>query len=118
MKVKTNKLLQLEYKRFFTNKLWICIAIFLLVNSIIWGYKYKEREEDIIYNEMVEEYRGKATAEKIQQIIDAKDKTTSKIEIMEEQELDTKTQNIMKVLESEVTNFPQLERISLGIPQK
>lgn len=68
MKVKTNKLLQLEYKRFFTNKLWICIAIFLLVNSTIWGYKYKEHEEDTIYNEMVEEYRGKATPEKIKQI--------------------------------------------------
>ena len=52
------------------------------------------------------------------EIIDAKDKTTSKIEIVEEQELDTKTQNIMKVLENEVTNFPQLERIPLGIPQK
>ncbi len=69
MKIKTNNLLQLEYKRFFTNKLWICIAIFLLVNSIIWGYKYKEHEEDIIYNEMVEEYRGKATAKKINKLL-------------------------------------------------
>ena len=70
MEVKRKDLLQYENKRFFSKKLWVCIIIFFVINSIFLGYRYKETKDDIIYKEIVNEYKGESTTEKNQQIID------------------------------------------------
>lgn len=59
-----------EYKRLFSPKLWCWIAICCLVNIVLWGFKYKETEQDTIYREVVNEYTGIATKEKIKEIFE------------------------------------------------
>lgn len=57
-----------EYKRMFSRKIWCWIVICFLVNIVLWGFKYKETEQDAIYREIVNEYTGIATKEKIDEI--------------------------------------------------
>lgn len=59
-----------EYKRFFHRKIWICIVFCFLLQLIFMGIKYKESPEDVIYQEVLESYRGLATVEKIEEIIE------------------------------------------------
>lgn len=57
-----------ENKRMFSRKTWCWIVICCLMNTILWTFKYKETEQDIIYREVVSQYTGIATKEKIEEI--------------------------------------------------
>lgn len=68
MSVHHRELLRYEYKRFFTWKLWIWIGICFLINIAFFVCKYRESEQDWLYQEVVEQYRGISTKEKISDI--------------------------------------------------
>lgn len=59
---------QYEYKRFFSKGVWCWIAICCVITTVLLGYRYKENEQDLVYKEVVEQYHGIATQEKIRDI--------------------------------------------------
>lgn len=63
-----DKTLFFEYKRLFSNRIWVVIALCFAISLVFWSYRYKDLEEDLIYKEVVEQYRGNATDEKREDI--------------------------------------------------
>lgn len=59
------EIIKYEYKRFFSWRLWIWIGACCVLNMLLWGFKYNESEQELIFKEIVEQYRGISTKEKI-----------------------------------------------------
>ncbi|MGN0249879.1 MAG: hypothetical protein ACI4EH_00735 [Oliverpabstia sp.] len=70
MKQEYKQLLRYEYKRLFPVSTWICIIMFTAAFFLLSWKTYEETEEDRCYREVVQEYRGIATSEKIEEIIE------------------------------------------------
>ena len=70
MKQEYKQLLRYEYKRLFPVSAWICIVLFTAAFFLLSWKTYGETEEDRCYREVVQEYRGIATSEKIEEIIE------------------------------------------------
>lgn len=69
MKQEYKQLLRYEYKRLFPVPTWICIILFTAAFFLLSWKTYGETEEDRCYRDVVQEYRGIATSEKIKEII-------------------------------------------------
>lgn len=68
MSIQCKEIRQYEYKRFFSKGLWCWIAICCVITIALLGYRYKENEQDTVYKEIVEQYHGIVTQEKINDI--------------------------------------------------
>lgn len=68
MSVRCREMFRYEYKRLFSRKLWLWIGICFLLNLAGLICKYRENEDDFLYREIVEQYRGVSTEEKISDI--------------------------------------------------
>lgn len=68
MPMAPKEIFKYEYKRCFFRKMRLWMVLCFLISCVFFWFEYREGEADILYKDIVGQYRGVATQEKIEEI--------------------------------------------------
>lgn len=68
MEIEPKEIFKYEYKRCFFRKMQLWMVFCFLISGALFWFEYRESNQDVLYKDIVEPYRGLATQEKIDEI--------------------------------------------------
>lgn len=68
MPMEPKAIFKYEYKRCFSWKMQLWLLLCFLIGVALFWFEYRENQEDILYKDIVEQYQGSVTREKIDEV--------------------------------------------------